>query len=255
MCINNRIFVSWLFLLACAAAVGRAGPVGAFEAPEQSPTRGILRSLNESTIAVELAARVTAIPFRESERFVKGDVLIEFECDKHQADLKAALAEYRGHKITVDNSHNLQSLRAAGALDVALAEAQADKAAAAVEAANARVKECKIFAPYDGRIVDLLTHAHDMSAPNAPLMRIIDDRHLEIDLIVPSQMLRWLKEGAAFAFKIDETGVIVPAKVLRIGAAVDPVSQTVKLTGAMTATAIGVLPGMSGTADFERQEQ
>lgn len=250
---RRKFFSARPLLLASAAAIWGSGALPATEIVATTPIRGILRSLNESTIATELAARITGLPFKESQRFAKGDLLIEFECDKHRADLKAATAEFRGHKIAYENSRNLQSLRAAGGLDVALAQAQADKAAAAVEAAEVRVKQCTILAPYDGRIVDLLTHAHDMSAPNAPLMRIIDDQNLEIDLIVPSHALKWLKEGAAFAFQVDETGATVAAKVLRIGAAVDPVSQTVKLSGAMTGPAAGILPGMSGTAVFNRQ--
>jgi len=42
------------------------------------------------------------------------------------------------------------------------------------------------------------------------------------------------------------------AAVLRVGAAVDPVSQTVKVTAKLPGGRAQVLPGMSGTADFKR---
>jgi membrane fusion protein, multidrug efflux system len=217
--------------------------------------RGIFRSVNEAAIATELAARVSVLPFHESERFSKGAVLVEFECDKLRADLKAAEAEYRSREVAYNNSHDLQSMRAAGGLDVAMARALSDKAAAAVEAAEVRVGECRILAPFAGRIVELLTHVHDMSTPNSPVMRIVDDQHLEIDLMVPSNSLQWLREGTEFIFRIDETGTAVPAAVLRTGAAVDPISQTVKVTGSLRTVAAGILPGMSGTAVFDRSRE
>ena len=47
--------------------------------------------------------------------------------------------------------------------------------------------------------------------------------------------------------RIDETGKTYPAKVLRIGAKVDPVSQSVKLAAAINGKFPELIAGMSGT--------
>ena len=47
--------------------------------------------------------------------------------------------------------------------------------------------------------------------------------------------------------RIDETGQSYPAKVLRIGAKVDPVSQSVKLAAAINGKFPELIAGMSGT--------
>ena len=64
--------------------------------------------------------------------------------------------------------------------------------------------------------------------------------------------MSWLRSGTNFTFRIDETGESVTASVLRVGAAVDPVSQTVKIMARLPEGRATVLPGMSGTADFKR---
>jgi multidrug efflux pump subunit AcrA (membrane-fusion protein) len=63
---------------------------------------------------------------------------------------------------------------------------------------------------------------------------------------VPSKWLQWLRVGSAFNFKVDETGDVLQAKVERISAAVDAVSQTVKVVASVPKSPANVLPGMSG---------
>lgn len=52
--------------------------------------------------------------------------------------------------------------------------------------------------------------------------------------------------------KVDEVGKTYAAKVARIGARVDPVTQTVDVTAALNGNASELLPGMSGWATFAR---
>ena len=91
-----------------------------------------------------------------------------------------------------------------------------------------------------------------MPQANAPLIKIVDDSRLEIDLIVPSKWMGWMTVGAKFEFKVDETGQTLEGEVIRTGAIVDPVSQTVDATGVLTVRPENVLPGMSGSARFPR---
>ena len=90
----------------------------------------------------------------------------------------------------------------------------------------------------------------EIPAANAPVMTVVDDSSLELDLIVPSTWLRWVKPGSEFDFSIDELGTSFRAKVARLGAKVDAVSQTIKITGVFINRPDSVLAGMSGTARF-----
>ena len=117
-----------------------------------------------------------------------------------------------------------------------------------------RVNQCKIKAPYDGRVIELAVNEHERVPADKEILSILNDKNLEIELIVPSNWLNWLTVGEAFAFQVDETGKTLDAKVSKIGAVVDPVSQTIKLTGKFDdQRLIDVLSGMSGTALFKQQ--
>jgi hypothetical protein len=64
--------------------------------------------------------------------------------------------------------------------------------------------------------------------------------------VVPSKWLAWLKSNHSFQVAIDETGKSYPAKVQRIGAKVDPVSQSVKLSATIDGKFNELIAGMSG---------
>ena len=61
-----------------------------------------------------------------------------------------------------------------------------------------------------------------------------------------SSWLRWLREGQTLRVAIDETRRTYPARFTRIGARVDPVSQSVKVVATIDGRFPELMPGMSG---------
>ena len=219
-----------------------------------SEARGLVRSLGEAIISSEISARITSMPYREGEFFSQGDVLVAFDCEAMVANLSGAKADLRAAVVGLDSARELARMKAAGQRDVELAEARRDRSQADVEAMQSRVKGCEVRAPFAGAIVDRNANPHEVIGPSTPLMRIVDRERLEIELIVASSKLPLLLPGTFFHFRIDETGITYQAKIIRLGAVVEPASQTVKVFGAFDGSFQGVLHGMSGTASFPAAE-
>jgi membrane fusion protein, multidrug efflux system len=203
-------------------------------------------------ISTELTMRVASIAFMEGERFKKGDVLVEFDCRKPRAELAAAEAQHHEMKLTLDNNRLLQKAQAVGRHDFEVSASRVVKAAAEAEALRVRLDQCRLIAPYDGRVLDLSLHAHETPQPGKPFIGIVAEQDLEIDLVVPSQWVRWLTVGSALTFSVDETGSAHQGRVKRIGASVDPISQTIKIVAAFDQMTTAILSGMSGTAEFSK---
>lgn len=214
------------------------------------PNRAVLRSGHDVTINVDLSGRIEKLPFKEAESFKTGDILVEFDCDRYLAEWRAADAERQSQQIQFENNERLASMRAIGAHDVAISRAARDKAAAIAQGNAARMKQCRIVAPFDGRISELSVRVFDTPGPNQPLMRISNNAMIDIDILMPSSALRWLKAGEKFTIVLDETGASHRGEVTRIGAAVDPASQTIKITGKFEQPRVDALPGMSGSVRF-----
>jgi RND family efflux transporter MFP subunit len=208
-----------------------------------------VRASQQATITTDLVARASSVGFREGQRFNKGDILIAFDCRRQMSELAAATAQQKEMEVAYQSALILEKRNAGSRQDTEVSRARVDRASAEADGMRAKIDQCEIKAPYDGRVVDLQIQAHEMPIAGKPIISIVADGDAEIELVVPSSWLIWIRAGADFAFFVDETRRSYPAKIVRVGAAVDAVSQTIKIYGSFV-SAPEVLPGMSGAADF-----
>lgn len=227
------------------------GEPAAAQAVGDFQVRTLLQPRHEAVLSAELAGRIEHMPLREGDRFNAGDLLVAFDCALYRAELAAAGADRLAAQKRLENNRQLAALNSIGALEVELAAAEADKAAAEVRIRQIRVDRCRVQAPYAGRVVATKVNEGESVAPGDEILEILDDRSLELKLLVPSPWLSWLKPGTRFSLVIDETGREYPAEVTRLGARIDPVSQTVPVTAQVRRRAPELMAGMSGTARFE----
>lgn len=144
----------------------------------------------------------------------------------------------------------LKALKAAGGVEVEIARASLDKAKAELQLSQVQIGQCRIRAPYNGRIVRQYVRQFQGVKAGDPLLEIVDSGALKLRLNVPSVWLQWLKPGASFDIRIDETGKQYPAKVSALNARVDAASQSIEIEGLVVGSHPDLLAGMSGTARF-----
>lgn len=214
-----------------------------------SEARGVLRARDQAMLASELSGRIVELPFSEGESFKKGDTLARFDCAAYQAQLNAAQAASRGASEELAHNKQLAALKSVGRFEVARAQAKLSEAQAQAQVYQVQIRRCSVMAPYDGQVVQRKVHRYESVSAGAPLLEIVDNRTLEIHLLVPSRWMGKLKPGQTFSFVPDETGQAFNATVKRFGARIDEGSQTLLLVATLP-NAAGLLAGMSGTAHF-----
>ncbi|MGB7204711.1 MAG: efflux RND transporter periplasmic adaptor subunit [Anderseniella sp.] len=244
--------ISVLTVLSVTLGILSFAPVLLAATADGNQARGVVKATAEAALATELSAIVRKVPFRDGEAFRKGDLLIGFDCARYEAGHKAARSAHVAESITAANNRKLLKHQAVGRNEVAISEARAAKAKSEADAIKTRLVNCEIHAPFDGRVVERAINEHEMAKPGEAMMRIVASGPREINIIVPSTWMTWMKQGVSFSFLVDETGETLAGKVARLGAAVDPVSKTVKIIGTFAETSERVLPGMSGSATFAR---
>lgn len=217
---------------------------------DPAAVRGVVRSLHQAMISTELQVRVSAIAKKEGEAFQKGDMLVELDCRRQRAELASAEAQLLEMKLTLDNNKVLRQAQAVGKHDLDISQARVTKAAAEAEALRVRLDQCKLVAPFHGHVSELGIYPHETTQPGKPFIGIVAHDHLEIDLIVPADWLQRVRIGTQLSLVIDELKSQHRVAVVRIGAAVDPVSQTIRIVARFSGDHAGILPGMSGTAEL-----
>ncbi|ACX86397.1 secretion protein HlyD family protein [Pectobacterium parmentieri WPP163] len=219
-------------------------------APADNQARGILIAVDQATLSSDLAGRIVEIPFREGESFKKGDLLVRFDCSIYQAQLAAASAATRAAEAELSQNQQLAQMKSVGRHAVSLSAAHFAQAQAESQVYQIQVNRCRLLAPFDGQVVKRRSQTYESVGIGAPVLDIVNNRHLEINLLVPSRLLSVLKPGLTFTFTPDETGKPLQAKVTRLGARIDESSQTLGLTGTLAHTDDTLMAGMSGTAQF-----
>lgn len=245
-----------LFLVAAPPLAAQTGSDGTnssldAEGTPDSAVRALLVPRVESMLSSQITAQIISIPLKEGERFKKGDTLVEFRCAETRAELLKSRAEFRAAASTYKANLTLREHNAISPLEVEVSKAREDQARADVALWQARLSYCKIIAPFPGRVSRVVAKAYETVTQGAPLIEILDDRSLTMQLNVPSHWLTWLTAGTAFQVRIDETGKTYSATVTELGAKVDPVSQTLLVNAAIDGHHQELLAGMSGIARFK----
>jgi RND family efflux transporter MFP subunit len=203
-----------------------------------------------AVVSSELNAKIARLPLKEGDAFRAGQTLVAFDCSLFESQLRKAEASHEAARKLLAVNQRLAELNSAGRLEVEQAEAKVKESAAEAAYVRATVAKCSIGAPFAGRVAKRLATASEFATPGKPLLEIVDSGPPELQLIVPSRWLARLKVGSTFTVSVDELGQSFPAKVVRLGARIDPVSQSVAITGQIVGQHPGLLPGMSGWASF-----
>jgi RND family efflux transporter MFP subunit len=217
---------------------------------DEPEVRALLVPVVESTLSSRMPGRITDISVKEGQRFEKGQKLVSFDCDIQRSYLRKSRAKLLAAQKTHESNLQLRDYESIGKLDVELSAADVKTASADVDVIKSKLKRCTIEAPFNGRVVELLAQPYESVAEHQPLISILDDHNLEVQLYIPSWWLSWLKPGDGFTIEVDETGKTYEAKVQRLGARVDAASQSLEITAMIDGSHPELLAGMSGVARF-----
>jgi len=207
-----------------------------------------LSPIRQTVLSSELSGKLIELAVKEGDRFKEGQRLAAFDCSVQRAQLNRSEAVQRGAQKKLDVAKRLDALESISQAEVA--QAQADMAVAQAESGvgRAMLKRCNLDAPFTGRVSQRMAQRFQHVAEGTELLAIYDDSAYQLELIAPSAWMSWLKPGVEFEVQLDETGQRYPAQIERLGAAIDPLSQSLKVFARITSDIAGLLPGMSGVA-------
>ncbi|MES2534757.1 MAG: efflux RND transporter periplasmic adaptor subunit [Pseudomonadota bacterium] len=231
---------------AAEPATAGAMKASALPAKERNDIRAQLLPRQFTTIAAEIGAKVSRITVAEGGAFKAGQLLLRFDCSLQQELLEKARAEHSAAELTNNANKRLIEMKSIGQIEADLSRVAVSRAAAEVRVQQVVLAKCSIPAPFSGRISEQKVREQQYVQPGQALLDIIDDSVLELEFLVPSHWLGWLRVGQPLQVEIDETRRSYPAKFIRLGARVDPVSQSIKVAAAINGRFPDLVAGMSG---------
>jgi RND family efflux transporter MFP subunit len=238
--------LAWALLTLQLGSVQAQIPVAALGLMEAREVRGQLSPRRYTVLAAEISAKVLRIAVQEGTAFKAGQTLLNFDCDMQQNQLNRAKASVMATSITAEANREMIKHAAIGMVELQVSEAEALKAQAEAQAAETVVSKCSVLAPFAGRLAEQKVREEQFVQIGQPMLEIIDDEVLELEFIAPSSWLARLRGSGVVRVRVDETGKTYAAQVARLGARLDPVSQSIKVTAVIEGRPAELMAGMSG---------
>ena len=186
-------------------------------------------SANEAIeIHPEITARLTSISFEEGQFVDAGERLAELENVEPLAELASARARLVDSESQYRRSQELFRTNAVAESQLQQLEAQREADRAAVAAAEARVEDTVITAPFAGRLGLRRVSVGSLVTPSTVITTLDDTSAIKLDFDVPEIFLSRIEEGLSVmarsaAWPDRQFEGIVTA----VDSRVDPVSRTV----------------------------
>jgi membrane fusion protein (multidrug efflux system) len=215
-----------------------------------TPEYVIIRSIDETTFSSETTGKIINLPIKEGSIFEKGVTLLSLDCRLQEADLKKAVAEQAASNKALESAKKLESYGSISEYELVKAKSEAEGANADVDKLSVIVEKCKIIAPFNGAVAEVMVHLYETVKPSDPLLKVVNIENLTFELQIPSPWLSWLHLGSNFKVHINDINKTVSAKVTLINPEIEPISQTVKIIGIIYPPNPALRPGMSGQAIF-----
>ncbi len=237
----------WLILGGCLAADTL---VAGENTALQTDIRAYLVPQSHTTLSAHIDGEIERLTVKEGDTFGAGAPLVIFDCSMLKAQYRKASSALRAASDKNKVMQRLATLHSVGTLEADSSRAEEQQAEADLKLQETKMRGCQIHAPFAGRVATLTMREHQYVTTGQAIMKILDHRHLEMEMIVPSRWLTWLKVKTPFILQIDETGKRYPSQVIRLAAEADPLSQSLKVVGRINGDHPNLMPGMSGGAYF-----
>jgi membrane fusion protein (multidrug efflux system) len=186
-------------------------------------------SANEAVeIRPEITATLTSIHFEEGQFVEAGDRLVELENVEPLADLASAHASLVDSQSQYRRSQELFKSNAVAESELQQLEARREADRAAVAAAEARVEDTVIRAPFSGRLGLRKVSAGSLVSPGTIITTLDDTSFIKLDFDIPEIYLSRIEKGLkVVARSAAWPEVEFVGRVSAIDSRVDPISRTV----------------------------
>lgn len=223
--------------------------------PRRIEALGTARANESIEVRPQVSDRVTAIHFSEGQQVEAGSVLVELQDAEAVADVAAVRATLVDLESQLRRARELYQTSAVAASELDQRIAQRDAARAALAAAEARLADRTMRAPFAGRVGLRRVSLGSLVTPET-IITTLDDTHvIKLDFDVPATAMAQVAEGLDVVGRSaawpDE---VFRGQVASVDTRVDPVSRSVTVR-ALVANDDGRLrPGMFLTVEMTRDD-
>lgn len=199
---------------------------------------------------------VTAIRFEDGQSVQAGQVLVELDRQTAEADLAAANAAFEESRSQFNRARELLASQALSRAQHEQLEATMKSDEARVAAAQARLSDTYIRAPFAGRVGLRRVSLGALISPGTLITTLDDTRTIKVDFSVPEVQVGALEAGQrVMARTTAYPGREFSGSVRSVDSRVDPATRSVIVRATVPNRDGALKPGMFLTVDLSQDER
>jgi len=191
---------------------------------------GTIQAEERATIAAKVTGVIKEVPVVLGSRVNKKDLLVAISADEIKAQLNQADAQLKQAKRNLEREQKLLKKNATTAETVNSMQDRYNVARASYQEVRTMLSYTEIRAPFAGVITQKSAHPGDLATPGATLLKIENDKHLQVVTAVPESLVLTIKQGDTLEFTVPAAGVSAQGVVAEIAPSADPNSRTAPVT-------------------------
>jgi membrane fusion protein (multidrug efflux system) len=216
-------------------------------------TAGANESVNVSSKTSNI---VTAIHFSDGQAVVAGQVLVELDRAQATADLAAANADFVQSQSQYNRSRDLVETQVVSKSQYEQLEGTMKANAGRVAAAQARLSDTYIRAPFSGRVGLRRVSLGTLISPGTVITTLDDVSSIKVDFAVPDLYVGELRAGQLVTARTNAyPGRMFEGKVVSIDSRIDPATRAVTVRAMVPNRDAALKPGMFLTVDLSKERR
>ena len=214
---------------------------------ENYSRRGIVTAKNRLRINSPIDATISKLHIEEGTQFKENDLLVEFDCSIRRAALEEARLSHEVTKFDYDKKRREAEETPVSPQTLELLKLKTELALTKLNHMRERTKNCRLLAPFAGRVLKILVNEHETATALAPVIEIVDNQPFHFRVFLPWTWLKDLSVGDPV--EIDVMGKNYLAELADLSQEVDPLDQSIKALLKFKSQD-GLKLGMNGIAKF-----
>jgi RND family efflux transporter MFP subunit len=207
----------------------------------------VLFPFRDIVISSRVESTLKTYKFLQGQAFKAGDTLVELDDSRYAIELSRTTEQVRFAKSTFEEKKELREKKFTSDAELRRAEYDFRLMEIAYEEAKLHVAFCTIKAPFDGKIVEIMTHDFETTRSGQALCRIIDDNKLLAIMNVPLTDDAFTTIGTPVKIHLDQKDAIATGTIYEVSPQADHRTGTVRIRVLIDNRQGLFFAGMTGT--------
>ncbi|MDO9275682.1 MAG: efflux RND transporter periplasmic adaptor subunit [Lutibacter sp.] len=191
--------------------------------------QGVAQANKNIEISPELGGTVTAIPVKEGQKVVSGQVLIQLDDSSIRNSISELNTQLSLAKTTFERQERLWKQKIGSEMQYLQAKAQKESLENNLSSLRTQARKMRITAPFSGVVDEIFPKLGELTNPQMPAVRLLNLDNVYVEADVTETYLPIIKAGTETVVRFASINKEIKSKISQVGNYINPANRSFKI--------------------------